>query len=186
MVMGRTRVVMMLMVVASSAVVGTMTDEERIKNPDGSTAAIIVTCNTCRADQKSAAQDTCLPGATDGFWDGQPCGDCLLKSNFGFHAVHAYDLQFTGHLNDSSGKPLTGQFVKIVEPNGWAFTSRTGEDGMFRIMVGATVARVGNTPVTKDLGTFTAKPKKGKEGAFAFYLLPEHFKPCSSIKPKKK
>jgi hypothetical protein len=188
MVMGRTMAVtiLTLMLVRSSTLAVTVTDEQRIKNGDGSTAAIVVTCNTCGADKKSAGKDTCVAGTSEGFLGGEPCGDCLMGSNFGFRAAHAFDLQFIGHLTDTSGKPLNNQFVKIVEPNGWVFTTRTGTDGLFRIMIGATLARAGNPPVNKDLGTFAARPKSGKEGAFVFYILPEQFKPCEPAKAKKK
>jgi len=182
--MGRTIVTAMLLLAASSAWAATITDEQRIKNPDGSTAAVIVTCNSCGPNAKPG--ETCLTGAAEGFLNCERCGPCLMDSNFGFRAGHAYDLQFIGHLKDASGKPVNNQFVRVVEPNGWAFTTRTSQDGMFRIMVGATLDRAGNPAQNKDLGTLTIQPKSGKEGAVTFYVLPEQFKPCAPPKPKKK
>ena len=168
MVMGRMIAVLMMVATASSALAFTATEQQRITNTDGSTIALIVTCDA------------------NGQLDGQACGQCLMDANFGYRASHPFDLQLIGHIKDPSGQPLKGQFVKIVEPNGWAFTTRTSDDGLFRMLMGATLDRTTKGPVTKDLGTFTTVAKSGKEGAFAFYILPEQFKACAPPKAKKK
>ncbi|HVN84056.1 MAG TPA: hypothetical protein VMW17_04335 [Candidatus Binatia bacterium] len=160
--------VTVLMALASPALALTLTDQQRITNEDGTTSAIVVTCDA------------------NGLLDGHACGNCLMDANFGFRALHSVDLQFIGYLKDANGQPLKAQFVKIVEPNGWVFTTRTSDDGLFRILLGATIDRTSKTPVTKDLGTFTTVAKTGKEGAFSIYVLPEHFKPCAPPKAKKK
>ncbi|MBI3759241.1 MAG: hypothetical protein HY269_05745 [Deltaproteobacteria bacterium] len=187
MVMGRTMVaVMMMMFTATAGFAVTIKDSQRIKAPDGHTIAIVVACDACGPGKPATAKAPCVPGAKAGFWDGEPCGDCLMDSNFGARVGHPFDLHLRGSLKDANGKPLDNQFVKLIQPNGWTFTTRTSAEGLFNVVLGATLDRGNNPPLAVDLGAFTVTRKEGKEGAFTLYMLPEQFKPCEPPKHKKK
>ncbi|MBI4516503.1 MAG: hypothetical protein HY699_11895 [Deltaproteobacteria bacterium] len=169
---------MIVVLAASSAWAVTIADEQRLKDPDGGkTLAIVVTCNECPG--KKPAGKKCLNGTAKGFWEGAPCGECLIKSNYGTRLGYPYDVSLTGTLKDAAGKPLAEQFVKLSLPNGWTVFGRTNSEGLFRLMLGATLERRSKTPLTKELGTFTHKKGTGKDNAFNFYMLPEDFKPCA-------
>jgi hypothetical protein len=166
----------MTLLVGSPVFGVTITEQQRVKDPDGKTLFIIVTCNQCKDPKKGG---TCLAGAMDGFLDGEACGQCLQKSNWGHRIGYPYDLHFTGSLKDASGKPLPDQFVKVHMPNGWGVTTRTIGDGSFRAVLGATMERQSRKAISKDLGTLTFKKGGDKENTFNLFMLPESFKPCA-------
>jgi hypothetical protein len=178
MLMKQMKVVVMLLVLASSAWAVTIKDEQRIKDPNGKTIAVLVTCEKCERGE-------CMRGVDSGSWEGQPCGECFIKSNYGYRIGYGYDLSLNGRLQDAKGQPIGSQFVKLSMPNGWTVTTRTTSDGAFRMTLGATLERVSKTPIEMNVGTFTFKKGKGREDAFNFYMLPEQFKPCPESKGKK-
>jgi len=180
--MGRlTPITMAMLLVASSALAVTITDAQRLKDPDGKTLALLLICNKCKAPAAESSTK-CPTGAPKGYFDGEPCGDCLMKSNFGKRIDYPYDIFITGKLNGPDGKPLDSQFVRLLLPNGWSVMSRTTNGGKFRLTLGATLERRSKTPLTKDLGTFTFEHTAGKDNAFAIFMLPEKFKPCVAEK----
>ncbi len=177
--MARIGGITLLLLAGSSVLAATIKDEQRLTASDGKTLAVVVACNACQSP-KAKPEASCLSGATDGFWDGEKCGVCLMKANYGARIGYPYDVHLTGHLKDAEGKPLPEQFVVLTLPNAWTVTSRTDAAGQFRLMLGATIQpRRANTPLTKDLGTFTYKKASGREDAFALYMLPEQFKSCA-------
>ena len=48
-----------------------------------------------------------------------------------------------GHLKDENGQPLKGNFVRLYLPNTWTVRTRTDDDGLFRLLLGATAERKG-------------------------------------------
>jgi hypothetical protein len=181
--MGRlTQITMAALLVAASASAVTITDAQRLKDTDGKTLALLLVCNACKAPAAESSAK-CPPGVPKGYFGGQPCGDCLMKSNWGKRIGYPYDVFITGTINGPDGKPLDSQFVRLLLPNGWSVMSRTTKEGKFRLALGATEERRSKTPLTKDLGTFTFEHTTGKDNAFAIFMLPEKFKPCG---PEKK
>jgi len=149
-----------------------------VKDPDGKALAVIVDCNSCPDPAKGA---NCASGAETGFNAGAPCGKCLLDANFPTRIAYPYDLQFMGYLKDETGKPLKGKFVRLYLPNTWTVRTRTGDDGLFRLLLGATAERKGKTQVIQ-LGDKVVK-SDSKAGEYALYMLPDGFKPCSAAPP---
>lgn len=165
--------VFVLVLVFLVAPAGATTD--LVKDPDGKTLAVIVDCNTCQNPAKGAK---CETGAENGYVDGKPCGKCLLDANYPTRIPYAYDLQFMGYLKDEHGQPLKGKFVRLYLPNTWTVRTRTGDDGLFRLLLGATIERKGKAQVIKLGDRVMAKDSKAPE--YALFMLPENFKPCAA------
>jgi hypothetical protein len=145
-----------------------------IKDPDGNSVGLLVICSSCESSGGSARR--CQTGVQQGWLNGKQCGKCMLAANAGQTLHHAYDLHFTGTLVDNAGAPRKERFVRMFLANGWTVRTRTGNDGGFRLMLGATENRKSKNPVVVDLGTrVDAKP--GTED-YSFYVLPESYKPC--------
>jgi len=168
-------------------------DQVDLKTPDGKTFGVVIFCNDCA---KPKGKGPCDQGAENGWFQGKPCGQCLLKANPNVLVRYPYDLHVTGKLVDADGKPVKERFVKLFMPNGWGVRTRTLDDGTFRLMLGATADREGKTPITIDLGTRTDS-KKGEDPYFAMFMLPQTYTACSAAdapaaaaapaaKPKKK
>jgi hypothetical protein len=145
-----------------------------VKDPEGNTLAVVVDCNSC---QDSAKGKSCYTGTENGFADGKACGKCLLDANFPTRIPYAYDIQFSGVLKDESGQPLKGKFVRLYLPNTWTVRTRTGDDGVFRLLLGATADRKGKGLLIK-LGDRTV-PKDNKSAEYALFMLPPQYKPCA-------
>ncbi len=171
------QITMALLLISSSAFAVNITDAQRLKDPDGKTLALLLVCNQCK-EPGPGFSEKCPTGVPEGYFGGEPCGDCLMKSNYGKRIGYPYDLLIKGQLNDPQGKPLDSQFVRLILPNGWSVTSRTTKEGKFRLILGATEDRRANTPLTKDVGTFTFERTKGKDKAFTIFMLPEQYKRC--------
>lgn len=160
-----------LMVAAAALPARATTDV--VKDPEGKTLAVVVDCNSCQDPAKGA---DCASGAENGFNDGKPCGKCLLEANFPTRIPYAYDLQFMGYLKDETGQPLKGKFVRLYLPNTWTVRTRTNDDGLFRLLLGATVERKGKAQVIKLGDRVMARDSKAAE--YALFMLPENYKPC--------
>ena len=151
--------------------------QDLLKDPEGKTIAVVLDCNACK-DPKPGAQ--CASGVESGFHDGAACGQCLLDANFGTRISYAYDLLITGYLKDEKGEPVKNKFVKLFLPNTWTVRTRTTDQGMFRLMLGATAERKGKS-LTRDLGVRTMR-RDSKAELYALYMLPEGYKPCADEK----
>jgi hypothetical protein len=174
-------VIVLLLAFAASALAVTIKDEHRIKDSDGKTLAIVVTCSECKQGSKKEGAP-CRLGVQDGFWDGEPCGQCFIKANWGHRIGYPSDLVLVGELKDAKGRPLTNQFVRLRLPNTWTVTTRTNKNGKFHMTLGATEQRKSRTSIVKELGTFTAEKTTGRDQAFTLYMLPEQFNPCAKGK----
>lgn len=146
---------------------------DALKDREGKTIALILDCNSCKGNPKV---DGCAAGVEEGFHDGAPCGQCLIKSNYPTRIPYAYDLTILGTLKDEHGQPLNGRFVKLFLPNTWTVRTRTGNDGLFRLVLGATVERKGK-PLVLELGTRTMR-RDSKADHYALFMVPENYKPC--------
>jgi hypothetical protein len=144
-----------------------------VKDPDGKTLAVVLDCNSC---QDPAKGKDCAGGADNGFFEGKACGKCLLDANFPTRIPYPYDLQFLGYLKDENGQPLKGRFVRLYLPNTWTVRTRTLDDGLFRLLLGATAERKGKGLVIK-LGDRTM-PKDSTAAEYALFMLPPDYKPC--------
>jgi hypothetical protein len=144
-----------------------------VNDPDGKTLAVVLDCNSC---QDPATGKNCTTGVESGFHDGKPCGKCLLDANFPTRIPYPYDLQFLGYLKDETGQPLKGRFVRMFLPNTWTVRTRTVDDGLFRLLLGATAERKGKGLVVK-LGDHTML-KDSTAPEYALYMLPPDYKPC--------
>lgn len=147
--------------------------KDAVKAPDGATLAVVLDCNSCQ-DGKGKQ---CETGADKGFYDGQACGKCLLDANFPTRIPYPYDLQFMGHIKDENGQPLKGKFVRLYLPNTWTVRTRTTDDGMFRLMLGATAERKGKGLVIQ-LGDRVMR-SDSKASEYALFMLPDNYKPCA-------
>jgi hypothetical protein len=145
-----------------------------LKDPEGKTIGVVMTCSSCKGEK--GAQ--CITGVDDGFNGDKPCGQCAIKSNFGARLSYAYDILIMGHLKDEKGEPVRGRFVKLFLPNTWTVRTRTGDDGLFRVLLGATAERKGK-PIVVQLGDLKT-PKDTKAEYYALFMLPENQKPCAS------
>ena len=149
---------------------------DAVKDPaDGKTLAVVVDCNSCHDPAK---EKNCESGAESGFFDGKPCGKCLLDANFPTRIAYPYDLQFVGYLKDEKGQPLKGKFVRLLLPNTWTVRTRTVDDGMFRLLLGATAERKGKALVI-DLGNRTMRADS-KAPEYQLFMLPDNYKPCAA------
>ncbi len=155
-------------------------DKVAVKDPDGQVMAVIVDCDSCA----SGKGKDCATGAEDGFLDGKPCGKCLLDANFPTRISYPYDLQFMGYLKDENGQPMKNKFVRLYLPNTWTVRTRTTDDGLFRLLLGATAERKGKAQIVK-LGD-RLMLKDSKAGEYALFMLPEDYKPCGAKTDKKK
>lgn len=144
-----------------------------VKDPEGKTIAVVINCNSCKGEK--GAQ--CVTGVDDGFHGDAPCGQCAIKANFGTRITYAYDVLIMGTLKDEKGEPVRGRFVKLFLPNTWTVRTRTGDDGLFRLLLGATAERKGK-PVVVQLGDLKT-PKDSKAEYYALFMLPEEHKPCA-------
>jgi hypothetical protein len=144
-----------------------------VKDPDGKTLAVVIDCNSCQ-DPKTGKD--CQTGVDNGFFDGKACGKCLLDANFPTRIPYPYDLQFLGYLKDEAGQPLKGRFVRLLLPNTWTVRTRTLDDGMFRLLLGATTERKGKGLVIKLGDHPMAKDSKLPE--YQMFMLPPDYKPC--------
>ncbi len=163
--------------------------EKEVKAEDGQTLAVVVVCSDCQS-VTGKSKKPCEGGAEQGWLDGKPCGKCMLDSNYGVMLRHPYDLHITGKLLDRAGKPVINRFVKLYLANGWSVRSKTTDQGMFRLMLGATAERKSRQPLVTDLGSLVDS-RTGKDPEFAMFLLPPAYKPCaqaagSTQKPSKK
>lgn len=145
-----------------------------VKDPDGNTLAVVIDCNSC-TDGKGKS---CTGGVESGFFEGKPCGKCLLEANFPTRIPYPYDLQFIGTLKDENGEPLKGRFVRLYLPNTWTVRTRTLDDGLFRLLLGATVERKGKGLVIK-LGDRMMR-KDSASAEYALFMLPPDYKPCTA------
>ncbi|MEO8603747.1 MAG: hypothetical protein ABI629_14330, partial [bacterium] len=169
-----TLAVLLLAAAAAPAVAS----QDIIKDPDGAVVGVVLDCNSCADPAKGK---NCSSGAEEGFYAGKPCGKCLLDANFPTRILYAYDLQFMGYLKDESGQPLKNKFVRLYLPNTWTVRTRTGDDGLFRLLLGATAERKGKAQVIK-LGDHVM-PKDSTATEYALYFMPENYKPCGATKP---
>lgn len=167
------RLLLVLCVIPGVAYAG----QTPVKDPSGKTLAVIVDCSSCPAGKTGA---TCRGGVMEGFHDGAACGQCLLDANFGFRIGYAHDLHIVGLVNDENGKPVKSKFVKLYLPNTWTVRTRTGDDGRFRVMLGATIQPAGKL-VAVDVGTVTL-PSGGDANEYSLLMLPEQYKPCKKEK----
>jgi hypothetical protein len=149
--------------------------QDILKDPEGATFGVLLDCSECKEEKDGAG---CARGVEAGFHDGRACGKCLMEANFGTKVLHAYDVLFLGYLKDEDGNPVKGRFVRIFMPNTWSVRTRTGEDGLFRLMLGATLERKSKDPLVIDLGTRTIAKGSSSDSLYAMYLLPENYKPC--------
>jgi len=143
-----------------------------VKDPDGKTLAVVIDCNSC----KDGKGKNCETGVETGFNDGKACGKCMLDANFPTRIPYPYDLQFTGYIKDESGQPLKGKFVRLYLPNTWTVRTRTGDDGLFRLLLGATEDRKGKGLVI-NLGD-RVMGKDSKLTEYSMFMLPAQYKQC--------
>lgn len=163
--------------------------ETAVKGEEGQTFAVVVVCNDCQS-ASGKGKKRCGSGGEQGWLNGQPCGKCLVQSNYGTMLRHPYDIHITGTLVDAAGQPVKNRFVKLFLPNDWTVKSKTSDQGMFRLRLGATVERKSNQPLVTDLGKLV-DPRTGDDQQFAIYLMPPSYKPCGpasapASKPKGK
>lgn len=145
-----------------------------LKDPDGKTIAVVMTCNSCKGEKGTK----CVSGVDDGFDGDAPCGQCAVKANFGTRISYAHDVLIMGHLKDEKGEPARGRFVKLFLPNTWTVRTRTGDDGLFRLLLGATSERKGK-PIVLQLGDLKTE-KDSKAEYYAIFMMPENAKPCAA------
>lgn len=163
---------LVLAVVAGASVAWAGQDD--VKDTEGKTLAVILDCNSC---QDPKAGKNCEAGAEKGFAAGKGCGKCLLEANYPTRIQYPYDLQFIGYLKDENGQPMKGKFVRLYLPNTWTVRTRTLDDGMFRLLLGATAERKGKGVVVK-LGDRTMR-SDSKASEYALFMMPEDYKPCA-------
>jgi hypothetical protein len=152
--------------------------QDLVKDPKGKTLAIILDCNSCKAEQGK----DCQGGRESGYSDGADCGQCLLEANFGTRIGYPYDLHIVGKLKDEAGKPLANRFVQVSLPNTWRIRTRTLDDGAFRLMLGATLPKAKSDDlIVVDLGTRTMS-SSGDATQYSFFMLQDGHKPCAKEK----
>jgi hypothetical protein len=144
-----------------------------LKDPEGKFIATVMSCSSCKGEKG----EQCVTGVEEGFDGEAPCGQCLMKSNFGIRISYAYDVLIMGHLKDEKGEPVRGRFVKLFLPNTWTVRTRTGDDGLFRVLLGATAERKGK-PLVVQMGELKT-PKDSKSEYYALFMVPENHKPCA-------
>lgn len=146
-----------------------------VKDREGNTLAVIVTCDSCQAGADKAGKE-CALGAEKGWLNGFACGECMLMANAREPLAYPYDLHIMGKLVDGAGAPVKERFVRLFFPNGWKVRGRTSDDGSFHLMLGATAEKKSKQSLLTDLGTFVDKGKSGDQ--FALFILPQSYKPC--------
>lgn len=161
-----------LSIIAAAAATRAQADVQPVKDKDGNTLALVVVCDSCQ----SPGGKQCHTGVQHGWLNGNPCGECLLNANAATPLVYPYDLHLTGKLVDGAGAARKQRFVKMFLPNRWTVRTRTADDGVFRLMLGATQTRKSKQPVVMDLGT-RADAMKGTDD-YSIYLLPASYNPC--------
>lgn len=144
-----------------------------LKDPDGKSIAVVMSCSSCKGEKG----EQCITGVEDGFNGEAACGQCAMKSNFGTRISYAYDVLIMGNLKDEKGEPVRGRFVKLFLPNTWTVRTRTGDDGLFRLLLGATAERKGK-PLVVQLGDLKTT-KDSKAEYYALFMVPEDHKPCA-------
>ncbi len=151
--------------------------EQKVVDPKGKTIGLILDCNSCKDPEKG---ENCTGGVPDGYHDGKRCGECLIAANYGTRLLYAYDLYFSGKLQQPDGQPLVNEFVRLYLPNTWTVRTRTTEEGFYRLVLGATQERAGSQ-IEVDLGT---RKRAKSDGAvdYALYMLPENYKECPAEK----
>ncbi len=164
---------------------GARAGTQPIKDENGKTLGVVVACDSCQSSDGSKKQ--CYTGVEHGWLNGVPCGKCMVDENAGQPLGYAYDLHLTGKLVDAAGAPLKQRFVKLYLANGWTVRTRTGDDGTYRLMLGATQDRKTKKPLLVDLGSQVDASKATAD--YALYFLPENYKACppeaaKSEKPK--
>ncbi len=148
--------------------------ENKVVGRDGKTIGVILDCNSCKDPAKGK---DCRTGVQDGYFQGKPCGQCLLVSNYGIKLMYPYDLYVTGTMNQPDGSPLANEFVRLYLPNTWTVRTRTNEKGFFRLILGATEAREGES-MSFEIGS-RQRTKARNQPDYALYMLPENYKPCT-------
>ncbi len=179
--LGLSSITTMIAALPSAAMAGA----QPIKDESGKTIAVVVVCDSCQSSDGSHKQ--CYTGVEHGWLNGVPCGKCMVDENAGRPLGYAYDLHLTGKLVGADGAPLKQRFVKLFLSNSWTVRTRTGDDGVYRLMLGATQDRKAKKPLVVDLGTQTDTSKATAD--YALYFLPDGYKPCppeaaTSEKPK--
>lgn len=147
-----------------------------VKGADGGSYGVLVFCNDCRSE---GMKGPCHTGADAGWYNGKPCGTCMVEANHDVILRYPVDIHITGKLVTASGKPIKERFIKLFLPNGWGVRTRTQEDGTFRMMLGATAERESKSPLVIDVGTRTDSEKKGTDPHYAMFFMPESYKPCA-------
>ena len=149
-----------------------------VTGADGKTYAIIL---DCPQDKSGKASE--FGGSEDSMLGGQRCGKCLIDSNWGYFIKYPYDLLIKGTLVDAKGEPINNHLVHLYLPNGWTIKTRTSKTGFFRFLMGATDKRKGEKPLEIDLGKRHME-KDNKAEFYAFYMMPQDFKPCKAEEKK--
>jgi hypothetical protein len=166
--------VLSLFIVAAGTGRALAASTQPVRDPEGSTLAVIVECSSCRS---GSGGSKCHGGVEAGWLDGKACGTCLIEANYGASIEYPYDLQMYGRLVDAHGEPVKERFVKLFIANGWNVRTRTGQDGTFRLVLGATGERKSTAALPIDLGTRVDSPKENA-GHHAMFLLPDHYAAC--------
>ncbi len=160
--------------IAITAALPALAGTKPLKDESGKTFAVVVVCDSCQSSGDSKKQ--CFTGVENGWLNGEPCGKCLVNENAGRPLGYSYDLHLTGKIVGADGAPLKQRFVKLYLSNTWTVRSRTGDDGVFRLMLGATQDRKTKKPLVVDLGTQTDTSKATVD--YALYLLPDGYNAC--------
>jgi hypothetical protein len=164
---------MLLSAVAAEAKI-TVSESSRVTDGEGNIYAVVLDCPQA---------DPTFGGSEEGTIGPDRCGQCLIESNWGTMVKYPYDLLIKGTLVDESGKPLPNKMIHFFMPNGWTVKTRTADNGYFRILMGATSERKSKDPLTTDLGTKKMR-SDSKAPYYAFFLLPDNFKPCAAAEKK--
>ncbi len=148
--------------------------EHKVVGPNGSTIGIILDCNSCKDPENG---EKCQTGVQKGFHAGKACGECLMRSNYGAKLLYSRDLYLTGTINKPDGEPLINEFVRLYLPNTWTVRTRTTEEGVFRLVLGATEARDGE-PLSFEIGPRSRAKVQGAPD-YALFMVPEDYKSCA-------
>jgi len=152
--------------------------EVKVRDGAGKTIAVVLDCNSCK-DEKGK---DCASGVVEGFHDGKPCGKCLLDANFNAKLLYSADIQIHGKLEDPSGKPVADEFVRLFLPNTWTVRTRSSKDGVFRLLLGATQERQGDSIQVRVGNRTRDVSSDATRDDYALYMLPENYQGCSDAK----
>jgi len=141
----------------------------------GKTLAKIYACESCAKGEDKP----CTDGVGEGVDEGKPCGQCLLKANYGKGVGLPADVRIYGHLKDEKGQPLKGKFVRLFLPNNWSARSRSGDEGLFVVRLGATVPDKAAKPLALDLGDRVI-PSDSKASTYNLFMLRPDHAPCAA------